>query len=104
LTASGVTAPTIGVDLLIFVGKRRFKGAAMQVQFDHVTGGKRLLRQVGEEEFVNNACTRDANGALLLGGGMGGHHHAAEDAERSDRHVWAIVEGALDLALRTLLK
>ena len=40
LTARGVTTPPIGVDLLIFVSQRRFKGAAMQIQFDNVGSGE----------------------------------------------------------------
>jgi hypothetical protein len=47
-----VAAPAVRVDFLILIGKRRFKSAAMQVQFDDIGGGEPLLRQIGKEEFV----------------------------------------------------
>jgi hypothetical protein len=62
------------------------------------------LRQGGEEELVDDACTRDANRALLVGGWMSGHHHAAQHALGPHRHVWAVVEAAHDLAFWTLLE
>jgi hypothetical protein len=43
LSPGGVAAPTIGVDLSIFVGECRLKSAAMQVQFDDVRNGERRL-------------------------------------------------------------
>lgn len=38
-----IAAPSVGIDLLVFVRERRLKGPAMQVQFDDITGGKRRL-------------------------------------------------------------
>jgi hypothetical protein len=66
-----VTTPPIGVDLLIFVGKRRFKGAAMQIQFDHIASGECRLGQIREEQFVDNPCPRDAHRTLPVAGWMG---------------------------------
>jgi hypothetical protein len=76
----------------------------MQIQLDDIAGGKRLLWQGGEEEFVDDARTRDANRALLFASFMGGHHHATGHSLRSDRHVWTVVEAADDLTFRTLLE
>ncbi len=70
----------------------------MQIQLDDIAGGKRLLWQGGEEEFVDNARTRDAHWALLLASGMRCHDHAAPYALRPHRHVWTVVEAADDLA------
>ncbi len=39
----------------------------MQIPFDDIGGGERLLRQVGEKEFVDGTRTCDANGALFRG-------------------------------------
>jgi hypothetical protein len=52
----------------ILIGQGRLKGAAMQVQLDDIGGGKRPLRQIGEEEFVDDARTRDADPAFLCAG------------------------------------
>src|SRR6266550_5673307 len=71
LTARGVTTPTIRVDLLIFVSKRRFKGAAMQIQFDDIGSGECLLWQIREEQLVDNPCPRNANRTLLVAGPIG---------------------------------
>src|SRR6266702_4460461 len=38
----------------------------MQVQLDDIAGGKRLLRQVGKEELVDDARTRNAHRAFLF--------------------------------------
>src|SRR5512135_384926 len=104
LTARGVTTPPIGVDLLIFVRKRRFKGAAMQTQFDNIGSGECLLRQIREEQFVDNPCPRDAHRTLLIAGRMGRHDHAAQHTLGSHRHLWTVVEAAHALAFRTLLE
>ena len=103
LAPGRVAAPTIGVDLLILVGEHRLKGAAMQVQFDDIGGGKCRLWQVGEEEFIDDARTRDADGTLLQAFWVGGHHHATGHARRPHRHSRAIIEAAHDLTFRTLL-
>jgi len=49
----------------------------MQIEFDDIRGGECLLRERGEEEFVDHARACDANRALLETLGVGGHHHAA---------------------------
>src|SRR6266700_1356917 len=103
LTARGVTTPTIRVDLLIFVRKRRFKGAAMQIQFDDIGSGECLLWQIREEQLVDNPCPRNANRTLLVAGWMGRYHHAAWHALGANRHVWTIIEAAHHLAFRALL-
>jgi hypothetical protein len=40
-----VAAPAIRVLFGILIGERRLKGAAMQVEFDDIAGGNRLLRK-----------------------------------------------------------
>jgi hypothetical protein len=71
----------------------------MQIQFDDIRGGEGLLRQLREEEFVDDAFACDAHRTLLVPSGMGGHHHAAREALGVDWHVWTIGEAADDLAL-----
>jgi hypothetical protein len=62
-----------------------------------------LLRQVGEEEFIHDAGTRDASSALLVAGWIGGHH-ATWYALRPHRHLWAVIEAAHKQAFRMLLQ
>jgi hypothetical protein len=99
-----VTAPAIRVDLLIFIRERWLKGSAMQIQLNDIRGNERLLRQVGEEEFIDDTRTREANRTLLFASGMRCHHHATQHALRPDRHSRAVVEAAHDLTFRTLLE
>lgn len=68
LPAGRVRTPTIGVLLSVFVCQYRLKGTTMQIQFDNIDSSKCLLGQVGEEELVDNARTRDAHRTLLFGG------------------------------------
>ena len=76
----------------------------MQIHLDHIGGGESRLRQLREEEFLDDALPCEANRALLRAGGMGGHHHATEHALGPYRHSRAIVEAAHDLAFRALLE
>src|SRR5260370_7365377 len=76
----------------------------MQIQLNDIGGGECLLWKIGEEEFVDDARTRHAHGALLFGGWMRCHHHAAAHAFGSHWHLWAVVETAHRLALWTLLE
>ena len=103
LPTRSVRTPTIRVLLLVFIGQSRLKGTAMQIQLDDIDSRERLLRQAGEEEFIDDARTREAHPALLFAGWMGRHHHAAALAGRSYRHSGAVVEGAGDLAFGTTL-
>jgi hypothetical protein len=50
-----VTTPAIGVLLLVFIGQSGLEGAAMQVEFDNISSSEGLLRQVREEEFIDDA-------------------------------------------------
>ena len=50
-----VRAPSIGIDLLIFTREDRLEGAAMQVQVDDIAGGEGALRQMREDELVDDA-------------------------------------------------
>jgi hypothetical protein len=61
-----MAAPSVGIDLLVFIGERRLKSSTMQVQFDDIASGEPLLWQVGEEKFVDDARTCDAHRAFLF--------------------------------------
>src|SRR5215467_9943182 len=75
-----VRAPAVRVEFLILIGKCRFEGATMQIQFDDIGSGESLVRQIREEEFVDHAVACDAHGTLLLASRVRGHDQAAEDA------------------------
>jgi hypothetical protein len=98
-----MTAPAIRVDLLIFIRECRLKGPAMQIQLNDESLGKRSLRQIGEEEFIDDACPRDAHRTLLEAFGVGSHHYATHYALRAYRHLRAVVEATYRLAFRALL-
>src|SRR5260370_24953600 len=100
LPPGGVAAPTIRVEFLILIGKRRFKGATMQVHFDDIGGREPLLPQSGKEEFVHDTRPRDANGTLLLTLRMSRDDHTAREALRANQHCWAVIEASHALAFR----
>jgi len=60
-----MAAPSIWIDLLVFICQYRLKGPTMEIQLDDIAGGEGMLRQLRQEEFVDDACTRDPNGTLL---------------------------------------
>jgi hypothetical protein len=76
----------------------------MQIQLDNIRGGECLPRQVGEEEFVDDAFPRDTNRALLFARGMSCHDHAAQPPLGPYRHLRTVVEAPHDLTFRSLLE
>jgi hypothetical protein len=99
-----VAAPPVGVLLVVFIGGYRLKSAAMQIQLDHIAGGKRLLWQIGEEEFVDDPCARDPNRTFLFARRMRCDDHTAQHAFRPHRDRLAIIEAAHHLTFRALLE
>ncbi len=97
LTPGRVTTPAVRVLFAVFICQSRLEGAAMQIQCDDIGSSERLLRQIGEEEFVDDARTRDANRALLFASFMGRHYHAVQHALGPYRDLRTIVEAAHDL-------
>jgi hypothetical protein len=73
----------------------------MQVQFNDIRGGERLLWQIRQEELIDDARASDANGTLLLAGWMGRHDHAARSALGAYGYPRAIVEATHHLALQS---
>ena len=61
--------PPVGLLLLVFIGKHRFKGAAMQVEGHDIGGSERVLRQMGEKEFVDNAMRGEPTRLFFLAAG-----------------------------------
>ena len=101
LPPGGVATPAIGVLLVVFICQSRQIGSAMQIHLDDISSSERLLRQVREEEFVDDACPCDANATLLGAGWVGCHHHAQPHALGSHWHFWAVVEAAYCLTLQS---
>lgn len=67
LSPGCVAAPSVGVEFAVFIGESWLESSAMQVQFDDIAGAECLLRQIREEEFIDDSRTCDTNLALLLG-------------------------------------
>jgi hypothetical protein len=99
-----VTTPAIGVLFLVFICQSWLEGPAMQVEFDHISSSEGLLRQVREEEFIDDAWARDAHATLLVAGWVGCHYHATPYTRRSHWHVWAVGETAPCLTFWALLE
>ena len=67
----------------------------MQVERHHIGGGERVLREMREKEFIDDALAGVTNPALFLGSRMGRHHDTAAVALRPHRDIWTVVELAL---------
>ena len=103
LSPGRATAPSIWIDLLVFIRERWLKGTTVQGQLDDIAGREGVLRQVREEEFVGHPGACHPNGTLLFACRMRSHDHAAGRSLRSDWDLGAIVEAANHLAFGTLL-
>lgn len=95
LSPGRVGAPAVGIDFPIFIRACRLKGATMQIQLNDESLGEGVLREGGEEEFMDDTCACDANGTLLLDDWMRCHHHAAAHAFGSYGHLWAVARSGL---------
>jgi len=104
LSPGRLTAPPVRVLLTVFIREDWFKGTTMQIQLTHVAGREGVLWQIREEQFVDNARTRDSNRALLFFRGVRGHNHTTRRTIGSHRDRWTIVETAHHLAFRALLE
>jgi hypothetical protein len=103
LTASGVTTPTIRVNLLVFIRECRLKGSAMQGQLDHIACGEGVLWQIGEKQFGDDSCACHPNRALFLPSRVRGDDDATGHAIGSHQDLWTIGEAAHHLTFGTLL-
>jgi hypothetical protein len=65
LSRGRMAAPSVGIDLLVFIRQDWFKGPAMQVQLDHIAGSESVLRQVREEQFVDHAFSHELRNELV---------------------------------------
>jgi len=100
LSPGGMAAPPIRILLAVFIGERRFKAAPMQIQGHHIRRRKGSLRQLGQEQFVDDPITFDAHPGLFRPCRMGCYHQATALAAWTHYHLWAVIEGALESALR----
>src|SRR5205814_2098276 len=92
--------PSVGVLLLVFIGKYWFKGPTMQVECHHIGGGERVLRELSEKEFVDDTIVSVTDAALFLGSPVGGHHNAAAHALWPHSYIGAVVELAHQVTFR----
>jgi hypothetical protein len=98
LPARGVTTPAVGVLLQVFIGQGIFKRAAMQIQGHDITCGERVLRQIGQEQFIDDARAGHADPTLRFCGWMCGDHDSAGFLRRAESQVRTVVEGTADPA------
>src|SRR5437588_6438224 len=92
LSSGRMRAPPVGILLLIFIGKHRFKGPTMQVKGHHIGGSERVLRQMGKKEFVDHALAAVTDAALFRGRWMGGYHDTAMHPLWPDSDIGTVVE------------
>ncbi len=94
--------PAVGV--LLLVADRQ---AAVQRRHDgwrechHIGGSERLLRQMGEKEFVDHALAGVTDAALFRGRRMGGHHDTAVHALWPHSYIGTVVEPPHQTTFRT---
>src|SRR5712691_2499758 len=74
LTTRSMTTPAIGVLLVVFISQSCFKSPTMQIQRHDITGGKRALRQIRQEQLIDHARAGHANPTLGSRGRMGRHN------------------------------
>jgi hypothetical protein len=99
-----VAAPSVWINFLIFIGKGRLEGPTMQIQLGDIAGSESVLRQIREEEFVDDADTRNSNGTFLFACRMGCYNHAARHTFGPYCDVRTVVEAARRPAFRAMLK
>jgi len=86
--------PTVRILLEVFICQNGFKGPAMQIQVQHIFGGKSRSGKLGDEQFIDHApaCFSDGWGSGC--GGMTGDNQPHTRSTSGEGHLWAIVKGA----------
>jgi hypothetical protein len=77
LTTGGMTTPAVGILFLILISQGILESASMQIERHHIDSRDSLLGELGQEEFVDDSLTGDADPALPLRGRMGRNHNPA---------------------------
>jgi len=75
----------------------------MQIPLHHIAGREGVLREVREEQFVDDPCACHPNRALFLSCRMRGDDQAAGRTIGSHRNLRAIIKAALHLTFGALL-
>src|SRR5258706_6574303 len=78
--------------LLIFVGEHRFKRSPVQVEVEHIRGGKSWRGKGADKQFVNGAVPLDADYGRRGGGAMGSDHQAHLGSGWCQKDGWTIVK------------
>ena len=94
LPTGRMRTPAVGILLDVFIGENGFKGPAMQIQVQHIFGGKSGSGQPGDEQFVDHAIALLPNGWGSGCGGMSGDNQPHTRSTSGQGHVWTIVKGA----------
>jgi hypothetical protein len=95
-----MSAPSVRILFLVFLGKHRLKSPTMQGEGDHIGGGEPLVRERGEQAFGDHAFAGLADAVLFRACRMGSHDHAAAAARRAHRDIGAVGEGSHQGAFR----
>ena len=94
LAPGGVRTPTVRLLFLILIREDGLKSPTMQVQCHHIGRSKRLPRQGGVEELVDDLTTRRADLGAAFGRRMRGDDDPCAGPCRSQLQIRAVKEGA----------
>jgi hypothetical protein len=90
-----MATPAIGILLEVFIGKCIFKRATMQVEGHNITRGEPILRQVCQEQFVDDPITSHSHSTFARRCRMCGDHDPARLLRRTQSQARTIVESTL---------
>ncbi len=85
--------PAIGILLDVFIGQNRLKGPAMQIQIQHIFGGKSRSGKSGDKQFVDHAITLFPDGGARGCGGMTSDDQSDSRSSCREGDVRAIIKG-----------
>jgi hypothetical protein len=100
LARCGMAGPSVRVLLQVFIGQSIFKGAAMQIQRDDVARHERVLRQIGQEQFIDDACAGHTDPTLDCPSGMSCYKNPTQHALRTQSQTRTVIEATRHPAFR----
>ena len=92
LPAGRMRNPAVRVLFLIFIGKHRFKGPAMQVEIKHISGREGVWRDGGEELFIDRPVPQCADRRGRARNLTYSQEHADHRSCGRERNIRAVVE------------
>jgi hypothetical protein len=94
LPIGGMGTPSVGILLPIFIGQDGLKRSPVEVEVEHIRGGKRGRGKSADKQFIDHAITLDADLGRRGSDGMSSYYQTDLGSSWRQENSRAVVECA----------